>query len=599
MAWKIEKGIDGKPELVISGFENGVASSPYEGIGDMRNMDIITAPKQASVMFGTTAVTLPPSGYTGVAFSVDAGTDVVTTASTTGFYVGMAVTIVTISGADSFIAGRTYYVGDITPTTFKLYVSPRLLSVFDTTTNRTGTFTVHTFGTPVDSVSTPLSALGASFGSTTKASLILTSDAFVWFLSPGISSVPANTLQFLGNIGHSTVSGTITRGIVIWKGYIFIFCDESIDYVLAQVLSSPSQNPSALWVYGWQTTLHSSFYGHRALAATDSALYFCNDGSVGSLLENAGESFSPTDTDTYTFNIDALVLPPEESATCLAQLGVNLLIGGLNNFIYPWDRVSTSFSYPLVVAESFISCIVSTNSNAYIFAGQRGRIYITNGSNVDLFKKFPDSLSAIVEPYYKWDWAIYYKNQLYFSLYCTDNSSVAIENFAGLWAIDLNNDALRLSNSLSFGTYTGRVRTLLPMGQPYPTGDGIYAAWVSGATTGIDYGSATPYINYEARIDTDIIPVGTFLFPNTFSNVEFKLAKPLVSGESVKLSQRKNLTSSFAEIGTTSYSATTDTLSYAHPVNFELSQWLQIRAETSSTATTPSYCPLLEIRLRP
>jgi len=596
MAYRIEKNIlTGNPEMVIDGFEQGIADSPYEGIADMRNVDIVTAPKQASVMFGTTGVTLPPTGYTAVAFSVDAGTDVVTTASTSGFYTGMAVTIVTISGADSFIADRTYYVGDITATTFKLYVTPRLLTVFNTTTSRTGTFTVHTFGTPVDSVSTPLSALGTSFGSTVKASLILCSNGFVWSLSSGFTGVPVNTLQFLGNIGHSTVSGTNTRGIAIWKGYIFIFCDENIDYVLAQVLSSSSQNPSALWVYGWQTTLDESAYGHRALAATDSALYFCNDDSVGSLLENAGESFDPTDSTTYTFNIDALALPPEDTATCLAQLGVNLLVGGINNFVYPWDRVSTSFSYPLVIAESFISCIVSTNSTAYIFAGQRGRIYMTNGSNVDLFKKFPDSLSNIVEPYYSWDWAIYYKNQLYFSIFATNNSSVSIDNFAGVWAIDLNTDALRLSNSLSFGTYTGRVRTLLPMGQGFPTGDGIYSAWVSGATTGIDYTSATPYTNYESRIDSDIIPVGGFLTKNTFSNIEFKLAKPLVSGEKVKLSQRSNLTDSFVQIGETT---TAGLLSDSYTMNFENVQWLQIRAETSSTASTPSYVPLMEIRFR-
>jgi len=32
--------------------------------------------------------------------------------------------------------------------------------------------------------------------------------------------------------------------------------------------------------------------------------------------------------------------------------------------------------------------------------------------------------------------------------------------------------------------------------------------------------------------------------------------------------------------------------------NFENMEWIQIRAELSSTATTPSYVPLLEIRIR-
>jgi hypothetical protein len=598
MSYRFDKNIQtGLPEIIIDGFEKGIADSAYEGIADMRNANIISTPKQASVMFANKSLTLPPSGHTSIAFSSDDATDIFTVASTTGFYNGMALTIITVSGAGSGTAGQTYYVGDITPTTFKLYDDSLLNTLLDVTTDRTGTYSVSTFGTPTDSVSAPAPLIGTPVGSTYNYTIILCSDGLVWSINPIVFSgiggtVAINSVQFLGNLLHSTSSGSQNTGIVIWKGYLFAFMSGKIDYLSINYILSG--RPSSGWVYAWKST-SAAPRGHRALAATDDAIYFCNNQTVGSILENAGSVFDPTSAPTYTYNDSALVLPSNDSATCLAQLGVTLLVGGIENFVYPWDRISPSFNYPLVVAESFIKCIVSTNSNAYIFAGKRGRIYITNGANVELFKKFPDSLSGDVEPYYVWGWGIYMKNQLYFSISATNNSSTAINNFAGIWAIDLDTQALRLSNSLSFGTYTGTVPTMCPMGNSFPTGDGIFSMWVSGATTGIDYTSATPYINFETRIDADIIPLGSFLTKNTFSNIEYKLGKPLVSGESVKLSYRTNLNESFTEIFT---SATAGLISDLSPMNFESIQWLQIRAELSSTATTPSYVMLREIRFR-
>ncbi len=603
MSYSFEKNnVTGLAELVIKGFEAGIADSPYQGITDMRNYNITTSPKQANVEFAMAAVTLPPTGYTSIAWSSDTATDVFTVASTAGFYTGMALTIVTVSGAGSGTAGQTYYVGNITPTTFKLYTAIDTSAGLDVTTNRTGTYTVPTFGTPTDSVSSPYSTLIDQSGFINKLTFIMTSDGKVWSLTfrerTGIpaGTIAINTLQFLGNLLHSSAANTAAAqtGLVVWKNYLFAFMDTKIDYI--SIINATSGQPSATWVYAWKTTISSSFGGHRGIAATDDALYFCNGPAVGSILENAGSTFDPTSAPTYTFSISALALPAYDTATCLAQLGVNLLVGGALAYVYPWDRVSTSFNYPLIVAESFVKCIVSTNSTAYVFAGQRGRIYITNGSNIDLFAKFPDDISNTVNPYYSWGWAIYLKNQLFFSLSVKTNSGTTISNYAGVWAYNLEPDkkSLRLSNSLSYGTYVGTVPVLVPMGAILPTGEGIYAGWLNG-TGGIDYTSANPYSNFEARIDTEIIPVGTFLSPDTFSNIEFKLAKPLVTGESIRLSQRSNLTDSFTVIGTTT---TAGLLSDVYPANFENVQWLQIRIESSSTATTPSYVPLLEVRLR-
>lgn len=603
MSWKFEKNIvTGNPEIVISGFENGIADSPYLGIADIRNVDITTAPQQGSVAFATAACTLPPIGYTGVAFSSVATTDIFTTATTTGFYTGMALTCVTISGAGSAVAGVVYYVGNITATTFKLYLDIALGTVLDVTVDRTGTFTIQTFGTPSDSLSVGNAAFASESGLAFKYTFIMTSDGLVWYLTyliqpfqPG-GSIPQNTLQFLGNTGHSTAGTTNQTGIVVLKGYLFVFQSSKIDYISLGNISNP--NPSTTWVYGWKNTTASA-QGHRGIISpSDGGLYFCNAANIGVLIEQEGTTFDPTSSTTYIYSPSALGLPATELATCIAQFGINVIIGGIRNFLYFWDKKSLSYTAPIILAENYTKCIVAVNNSAYVFAGNRGYIYITNGSNIQIFKKFPDSLSGTIAPYYNWGWSIYQKNQLFFSISATANTfTTTISTFAGIWSIDLSNSQntiLRMSNSLSYGTYAGTVPVLVPMGHTIPTGDGIYAGWIN-STGGIDYTSGSPYVNFESRIDSDIISVGTFLSPSTFSNIEFKLGKPLVSGEQIRLSQRSNLMSSFVPIGTTT---TAGLLSDSYTMNFENVQWLQIRAEYSSTVTNPSYVLLKEIRFR-
>ncbi len=581
MAWRIESNpVTGKGELVIDGFENGIADSPYLGIADMRNANITSSPKQASVQFGTSAITMPPTGYTAVAFTSDAVSNNFTVASTAGFYVGMGLTIVTVSGVGSGTAGTTYYVISFTSTTFKLAVNLGTDSALDVTVDRTGTFTVPTFGTPADSVSAKSNINSSTTGENIKSTFILTSDGLVWYISS--SGALMNTLQFMGNLLHSSATPGLIYGITVFNDYLFAFMKQGIDYLHLDGIINSTGNPTAGWVYGWKTA-NATSTGHRAIVGTDDVLYFCNGQAVGSIIVVAGATFDPSNAATYTFTNSALALPAYDSATCLEQLGTNLLVGGILKYIYPWDRISTSFTYPIVCAENYTACMVTMNSSTYVFAGNRGRIYITNGSNIQEFKKFPDYLSGTVNPYYRWGWAIYWKDQLYFTISATDNASTAISNFAGLWAIDIEDTkALRLTNSLSYGTYAGTVPTIVPMGARLPTGDGIFACWAN-ATNGIDYTLSTPYSDFNTRIDTDIIPVGTFLNQKNFTSLEFKLAKPLVSGEAVRLSWRPNLASDFTLIDTTT---TAGAISDVYTPNFSNIQWLQLRAETKSIAET-------------
>lgn len=610
MSYSFRKNVkSGEPEIAISGFENGIADSPYIGIADMKNVNILSSPQQATVNFATQAVTLPPT-FSG-SFSAATATNRITISSANlHLYNGLGLTIDTISGSHGLTVATTYYVGNIidngSTTTFILYNDMTISLATTISADFTGTLHSVTFGIPSDSTNVVQNETEYFSGGPSvpiKGTYIMTLDGLVWSLTAvdqpfGMGGdIPANTLQFTGNNAHSTAGIFTQTGIAIWNGYLFTFMNTKIDYIALSNLTS-TNNPSANWHYAWQTIAISN-QGHRAVPATDDALYFCNSNSIGSILVNPNQSFNPVTSASYTYNTTALILPYYEIATCIAQLGYNLLIGGIYNYIYPWDRISTSFIYPIILPENYTTCIVSNNSNAYVFAGNRGYIYLTNGSNIQEFKKIPDSLSGTVDPYYTWGWAIYQKNQLFFSFIGADNSNNTISDFAGIWSIDLTSqqglNTLRQSNSLSYGTYAGYVPVLIPMGTFYTTGDGIYAGWNNNGVTGIDFTSALPYTNFQSRIDTDIISVGTFLTPNTFSNIEFKLGKPTVAGEQIRISWRGNLTDAFTVIGTTT---STGIISDVYTNNFQNVQWLQLRIEYNSSASSPSYVPLQEIMIR-
>jgi hypothetical protein len=251
------------------------------------------------------------------------------------------------------------------------------------------------------------------------------------------------------------------------------------------------------------------------------------------------------------------------------------------------------------------------DNTVYAFAGSKGNIYITNGVQIAGALTIPDYIAnqygTNQNPWFVWGDCMFLRGRVWFSVQ-DQNAGNTTGNCGGVWSFTptqnlfLGQDqgvGLRLEHQNSYGTYNGVCDVLLPSMNQNANGAQYWSGWTNaytGGSTGIDFSGTVPYNTAQfGQIDTDIIPVGTFLTPYTPTNIEYKLYRPLVSGETVEIQERPNLTKTFTSFGTDNVVGHT---ALQFPTTLQQAQWLQFRVKLTSTATTPSFLPITELRLR-
>lgn len=414
------------------------------------------------------------------------------------------------------------------------------------------------------------------------------------------STSMTGTFTFLSS-SNSTSGSSSRDSICHYLGYLFKFRNGSIDYW-----------DGSTWHTAWQSI--TAGVPHFSYVGTDNILYFCNGnyiGSIGLADPSTPTSFDPTSAPTYTFSATKLQLPQTDWAISIGEVGggntpqSTLLVGGLMNAIYPWDKTSTSFNYPIFMADNYAARIVSANQNAFIFAGKssgRGRIFITNGSQAEEYFKMPDYIFGVQDPYYTWGDAIYWRNNLLFGAFIIPNTQASPLLISQLWALDLDTKAFRsISEIPASATAKGNATALMGVPNSGTSGFSYIIGWDdNGSAPGIGYSGTTAGTGASATITTDLIPVGTFLKRKTFKQIEVKFRSPLASGESLTVTpiidastqSAANLTFSptLASGGNNTFSATA-------PVTFEANQWLQFSMVLAGNSAS-SGARLHEIRLR-
>lgn len=410
------------------------------------------------------------------------------------------------------------------------------------------------------------------------------------------SSTITGTFTFLST-GESHTGATSNDGLAYWLGYLFKTRGVNIDYY-----------NGSTWSNAWSTALTATVK-HYMYVGTDNVLYITNGSFVTSIaLTNPGtpSSFDPTNAATYTVTATRLQIATNDMALSLAEIGggntsqSTLLVGGSAHWVYPWDKTSPSFSLPIYVADPYIKNIVSVNQNAFIFPGSagngRGRIYITNGSQAEVYKKIPDYLFNIQDPYFEWGDAISHRNNLVFGFFVDANASpFAVQLTASVWAIDLTTKELRAISSIPVSNAKGSATVLLSGENDASPGFGYILGWDDNASTpGIGYSGTTAGVG-TGTIFTDLMPVGSFTIKKTFSQVEYKLRTALQSGEDFQVFPLSDGTGPGAL--TFNPTPTTGTLSGYASVNWQNGQWLQFQVSLTGNSAS-SGVRFEELRLR-
>lgn len=307
---------------------------------------------------------------------------------------------------------------------------------------------------------------------------------------------------------------------------------------------------------------------------------------------------------TVQYSSQRLNLPANETAQCMVEVGNTVIIGGNGNVLYPWNQIDALPSDFIVLPESDTRVMVNVNNMAYVFAGNKGNIYISNGSVASLALKVPDYCAGVpgtpltyIEPYFTWGDAAYLRGRVYFSI--LDQTSTKAGNCGGVWSfippqnIDPNQEvgmALRLENQNSYGDYDGVATIIIPAFKQNATSPQYWAAWQDSYSTGtssfgIDFTNTVPVTTYV--FETDFIASGTMLQKQTFQQLEYKMTTALASGDSVQIFYRLNATDAWTTCGSV-IEETTNRISGYFEQAFQKTQWVQFRVVVTTNGTTTS-----------
>ncbi len=567
MAYRFEKEDGGGNALIIDGWENGIGASPELGV-NIKNCNIESVSGTVRPNWKSNLSSAAQFTWT---FTANATSDTITLSG--GGTVNYNLQSIQVSNSGGGLpaglsANTTYYmiiVGGLGSNTYQLattLANAKAGTQIDITSTGTGTQSISNSAVPMGTINYMINVPVTASGITTFYAFAYDNTGQLWHY--GFQQtwfiVPGNTL--------SNNSGNGLSYIVSSGGTTYLFCIRNANVDVLNV-STFITAYSPTWNTSWfALNSPSGFLGsHASLLGQDNKVYLCDARYIDSISEVAGQSFDPSSAPTYTTTSKALTLPSYASSQCLEELGQNLLIGDKNsNFIYPWDRVSTSFTIPLRCAENNIWKMKNVDNTVFILAGTKGHVFQTTGYAITREMKIPEYISggtvtwggiekvsgavifgitgvttSVGGVYKLYSEAGNYQGSIVGSLICDETPSIGATNPTAL-----------LSDNVP---------------------DEFYFIGYAGGIDLLD--SSNKYNNYESYVESDIIPVGSFLLPKALSNIEYLLDYAPTSG-GVRLSWRNNLQPSYTTIKDFNCAGIfTDEIA----LSVQGLQWLQIKAE--------------------
>lgn len=549
---KIQK--DGS--LLIADFQEKVGPSYLSDFVNVQCLDVSSVPGIALANTKLALGSPSTASYSNKTFTADAGTDILTPASMV-YADFQAVTLTTTGTLPAGLnTSTTYYVFASTATTFKLastLANAIAGTAIDITSTGSGTHTV---------VATQINSVKKFVQDTTVTSsnfrfYAIDASARVWVYYSGMwTHLP----------GNAAGGG---QGLEIWKGYLFTLGNNGVVSTYGPLTDVGG---TAAWTSSWQDVDDSDAYFAPSVAGQDDILYFAFGRHVYSVEEVSGKTFAPGDATTFSFVNPALDLPSGYRIKTLAELGDRLAIGtwrGPNNAAYSfedktadiffWDRSSDSFDLPVRITDNGVNQLITVDNLLYAVCGYEGRVYVTNGSTAQIFASIPASmLGKQQSPYHLMflpNAIMRHKGRIFFGVGSTPG---AMFGPLGVYSLDISTNKICAENIVSSGNSgtSGNVQ----IGALLSTGEDDYLCgifWDSNATfkKWIDDVSTTRYSSDEAFVETGLVSVGSYTDRKTFTNLDIAVAKPMISGTSIKVWYRTTTNGTYTLLGTYSYAS--------------------------------------------
>lgn len=342
------------------------------------------------------------------------------------------------------------------------------------------------------------------------------------------------------------------------------------------------------WFGSRATNLTATHY-IKLVMAQDGYIYFTNGNTIGrvtNLVNVAG-------TVTMTYSANVLDLPPNVYAVSMAELGNKLMIGTQKGYtysvrqafnsadIYPWDRVSSSFSLPVQVNENGMNAMISNKNQVFFSAGDDGRIYVTDGTNYQLVKRLPYNRGGRYNPT---SWvspnAMCINQQGHLMVGLSANYDANSTTTTGIWEIALTQG---YPTHLPFFSRDGNLgdTSNVRFGVVRVLNDDALAFGIeSDSSYELSVTSSTElWDGYKAKWRTEFFMVGSRKNRKSFNTLEFTLLEPLIANQGIRIAYRKNRSESFTTIGTFTFATLGSVISHdtkaliadAEMVQFEIS----------------------------
>lgn len=722
MSYEIEKNGADK-DIVVSGWEQGIAVSPHKGIANIQNGNIATETGEVLASYGRLQNSMTNSNGVGTLNFEDTAHVFLNISGTNNKFSGMWITVSSSSDTGELPNGN-YYVLNNNLGKFGLATTFNGTQLTGFTAGLTANFNlIRNFGQAIQSATEPYIVGGQQF----FRYYVLDNQGLVWFYDSANDLFPNDNTEYwmLPDISESYWgSDAQPSGILVLNGNLFVFSGHQMwtkptvclgnAYVAATnaILMSPANSLNPHFGFtghqgrGYYTDgsfIGSIFPNTSLLTGANNVQSYSSwfppdsthgeiqdviNGSIPSVGPNVGVSgfsripavFFPAtggtapsalsantiyyieystangtfqvfaaltggsalnvstgatgqqyfntfwmigthagaygDTSTVIFSPQRLALPSFEISQCMTEVGNTIIFGCRGTAMYPWNQVDPVPSGIINLPEANVQSMLTVNQMAYIFAGFKGYVYITDGSVASLVIKVPDYCAGIpgspntyIEPNFTWGGTAYIRGRVYFSV--LDQTSNKAGNCGGIWSfiptqnLYIGQDtgiALRQENISSYATYNGYSTVLIPFGNqnegPAPQFFSCWNSNINNATYGIDRTGVQPGSS-PVIVETDLIPVGTVLQKYTPKQLEYKLSAPLLAGETIAVAWRKNGNGTYTSAGNVITPDGATSLSGYFSANFQGAQWVQLQLTmTPLSGTNSSWTRLAQFRIR-